>query len=150
MAEGIFRKMLEEKGLPGTWQVSSAGTLDLQSSPASENSVLVMAEQGIDIHRHVSRPVSRALLENSSLILTMAEEHLLFLREAAPQVSSRLFMISEMTGVVSDVDDPIGEDIPEYRRAAVEIRDYLEKGFDRILNLAASSGIPSAYRAGEG
>lgn len=136
MAEGIFRQLLVEKGLHSGWRVQSAGTLDIAPMNASENSVKVMADQGIDISRHQSQMVSPELLDEADLILTMAEEHLWLLHDLSPHLASRTFRLSEMTGRHEDVEDPIGQNMTAYRFAAKAIRTYLEDGFDRIVQLA--------------
>jgi protein-tyrosine-phosphatase len=136
MAEGIFRKLLEERDQPGKWIVKSAGTFDMHNTPASENSVKVMAEDGIDIHRHRSQLVNPDLLLESDLILTMAEEHLWLLEEIVPELKGRMFRLSEMAGDQADVEDPIGMHVNAYREAAGVIRGYLEDGYARIIQLA--------------
>ena len=152
MAEGIFRKMLTDRGLSERWSVSSAGTLDLRTSPASDEAVTVMAEQGIDISRHRSRYISKTILENANLILVMAEEHLFYLQEGAPYLSSRIHLLSDMAGVYADVEDPMGLEMEDYRLAAADIRSYLEKGFDQITRLAMEqeeTGVPADNESGD-
>ncbi|HED31825.1 MAG TPA: low molecular weight phosphotyrosine protein phosphatase [Prosthecochloris aestuarii] len=50
MAEGIFRYMVEQRGLQHCFSISSAGTVDYQSgSPPDERAVEVSVSGGIDI-----------------------------------------------------------------------------------------------------
>ena len=58
------------------------------------------------------------------------------LQESYPGLAERVFLLKEMTGEQGDVHDPIGTDIVNYRAMASEVKDILERGFDRIGELA--------------
>lgn len=136
MAEALLRRKLEEEGLDDDWQVESAGTWASPGQPAAEFSHIAMQEMGIDIRQHRSKEVSEAYLKNFDLILTMEKNHKEALQVEFPQLSDRIYMLSEMVGTMRDVDDPFGSSLSDYRVTAQEIERYIQQGFERILDLA--------------
>ena len=76
------------------------------------------------------------LLENFNLILVMAANHKEALTAEFPHLADRIYLLSEMVDLRRDVEDPIGGPLIEYQFAAREIKDYLERGFERIRELA--------------
>ena len=138
MAAGIFSKIIEDQGESEQWNVESAGTWGLDSEPASIGSQTVMNEMGIDISNHRSRRVDYDLLESFDLILTMESGHAEALRVEFPELSDRVFMLSEMINVEEDITDPIGGPIEEYKASADLIEYYILNGFPEIKNLATS------------
>lgn len=100
-AWGLPQDELAEVG----WQVTSGGTMGLGGSPASDGSVLVAAEQGIDLREHQSASVEDRLAAGVDLVLAMTETHLAVL---PPGLRAELF-------------DPQGRSIPDPYGAPVEI-----------------------------
>ena len=133
MAVGIFNKILEEKNPDGDWRVESAGTWGLDGEPAAAGSLAVMKNKGIDISEHRARSVSKDLLQAFDLILTMESGQKESMRMEFPEVSDRIFLLSEMVNQKQDVDDPYGGVFSEYEQAADEIEEYLVGGYDAIV-----------------
>lgn len=74
MAEAIARAAIAERGLADI-TVGSAGTSAWEGSPASDGALLVSMEHGLDLGAHRSRALSRELLEEANLVLTMGAHH---------------------------------------------------------------------------
>ncbi len=128
MAEAIARDLLEkkhgvrERGLASVGlRVASAGVMTSGGSPASGEAVDVMASMGLDLSGHVSQPVTRELLSESSLILAMTRGHLETLLAAAPDVRDRAALLDPE----GDIDDPIGQPAEVYERVAKRMRVLL-------------------------
>jgi len=136
MAAGLLRKRLAEAGLDSRHHVASAGTWGLDGQPATENAVAVMGERGIDISDHTAQTVRAAQVAEADLILVMSREHETMMRNAWPQYSWKVHLLSEMVGKRKDVKDPYGRPIEEYRACADIISLYIDQGLDRILELA--------------
>ena len=134
MAMGLFLARLGKER--GNWRVESAGTWASDGQPAAENTLRVVAEQGVDLREHRSRPINGALLEQFDLILAMEQNQKEALRIEFPGISPRIFLLSEMIGSVYDIKDPMSGDFSDFQNTAEEIEDILEKGFDRIRELA--------------
>src|SRR2546426_10509174 len=73
LAASLLERALKERGLEVA--VSSAGTGAWDGTPASEGAYLVGLEQGLDLSGHRARLLTRDLVEQSDLILTMARHH---------------------------------------------------------------------------
>ena len=131
-----MRSKLEEEGLAGDWRVESAGTWASEGHPAAEFSEGVMQARGLDISQHRSKGVEGGYLEKFDLILTMERNHKEALRVEFPELSDRIYMLSEMAGQKFDIEDPIGGSEAEYEATADEMERLIEAGFEKITRLA--------------
>lgn len=136
MAMGLLRQQMAEEGLGARYQVHSAGVWAVDDHPASENAVAVMAERGVDITGHIAHTINSDDVAEADLILVMSSEHERMIRNTWPQYEWKVYRLSEMAGKRKDIRDPYGGPIEEYRECADLISDYIEKGFERILQLA--------------
>lgn len=157
MAEGIFNAIVQdmepfvfrdnpsrEAKLFG----SSAGIFASFGSPAAQNAVDALRQlYGIDISSHRSRRVDEMLLSSTHLILTMTNEHAMFLRAAFPEVSNRIFdiysyfentdipieVVRELVKSPMGIPDPFGASIEEYFKTAQAIEHMLSALIPYIL-----------------
>jgi len=136
MATGLLRERLAEEGLDSHHRVASAGTWGVDGRPATENAVTVMRERGIDISDHIAQTISADLVAEADLILVMNREHEAMLHNTWPQYAWKVHRLSEMAGKRKDVADPYGQPIEDYRACADLISTYIDRGLDRILELA--------------
>lgn len=136
MAMGLLRQRLAEKGLDGQHQVHSAGVWAVDGRPASEHAVTVMQERGVDISDHIAHTINAGDMAEADLILVMSRDHAQMLRNTWPQYDWKVFRLSEMVGKRQDVRDPYGSPIEEYRDCADTIGEYIDRGMERILELA--------------
>jgi protein arginine phosphatase len=133
MAAAAARAELTRRGWTHV-DVRSAGISAAGDSPASEHAATVLAEQGLDLSGHRSRPVSPELLEWADLILAMSPSHVFALNEMGAGTKTGLvtdFLEGEELG--RPVDDPFGGTVAEYRatydvlaRAVAGLMDRLE------------------------
>jgi tRNA threonylcarbamoyl adenosine modification protein (Sua5/YciO/YrdC/YwlC family) len=137
MAEGLARRMLakrlgftEAELAAHGFEVSSAGTGAMAGYPPSSHAVAAMAERGIDITGHRSRPITVDGLLASDYIWVMADHHRESVVRLAPEVASRVELI-DPTG--ADVDDPIGGSLNTYRACARQIESALEVRLAEVL-----------------
>jgi protein-tyrosine-phosphatase len=136
MAEAILKQLIAERSDAEQWQIESAGTWAIHGSPPAVFSQFVLQSMGIDIHLHRSQPVSQELMQQSDLILTMENLHKETLAFQFPQFADRIYMISEMVGLMADIPDPMGGDLAGYEETARELKRILSDGLDRIIQLA--------------
>jgi len=136
MASGLFTAMLDEAQIPGEWRIESAGSWALEGESAATGSQTVMSERAINISKHRAQNVSRELLLIFDLILTMESGHKESLRVEFPDLSDRIFLLSEMVNQLNEIEDPYGGTLSEYEQAADEIEGYLKNGFDEIIHMA--------------
>lgn len=121
MAEGLLRAKLEENGIEA--EVNSAGLAAEEGMPASENSVLVCKERGVDLSAHRSKVLTYEMLRECDLIYCMTRGQASSLIMAAP------FAAGKVNVLEPEVPDPYGGDIDRYRRA----RDTIEAALPAVL-----------------
>ena len=135
MASTLFQKIAAERHPGGSWRVESAGTWAMDGLPAAENSQLVMSQRGLDLSEHRSRRVSDELLQSFDLILAMEKGQKEALCAEFPTLAQRVYLLSEMVGLMQDVDDPIGRPLDDFEETAKGLERLFELGFERITLL---------------
>lgn len=131
MAEGMLKSVAEEKGL--NLIVNSRGLFAKGGSPAADNAIASMRDIGIDISEHVSKGVSKEIIEDSDLILTMTSAHKDELIRAYPEKKYKIFLLNEYAfGTEVDINDPYGMDVGAYYMARDEIMYALKKIYKHI------------------
>lgn len=134
LAEAIARRMIAERGIPGM-QVSSAGTSAWPDAPASDGSLLVAMEHGVDLGEHRARVLSAELVRSADLILVMGAHHLD--RVEALGGAGKSFLLTDFAADSRDaraVNDPFGGDLDVYRSTFDELEQEVSRVLDRIVN----------------
>lgn len=134
MAERLFRKLLSEKlnceeaDLTSRGVVvRSAGLAAFDGAPASVEAVELLRELGIDLDDHQSRRATASLLLHADYVVTMTRMHRETILQQYPQLGDRVRTVAQDG---TDVSDPFGEGIDEYRRC----RDQLERNLDTFAS----------------
>lgn len=73
MAEGLFRK--KTKAFADYCHISSCGLSAMPGDTASENAVLVLQKNGIDISSHRSRQINNYIIDEADRIICLAKSH---------------------------------------------------------------------------
>jgi len=107
MAERLFAKRLEERGVAGI-AVSSAGVFAFPGSPPSEGMRLEAAARGIDLSAHRARRFQALEIGPGDLVLVMehAHRHELLEVHGVPEQAVRLLGSFDPTGP-EEVEDPV-------------------------------------------
>jgi protein-tyrosine phosphatase len=130
MAEGLFRKMLG--GRVKEFLVSSAGISALDGFPATEETIRVMREEGVDVSRHRSRRLSLEMIRDADKIFVMEMMHKDMILRLDPGAGDKVFLLTEfMEGAAPygqpDIPDPIRMPNSFYQSVLKTIRDCLVK-----------------------
>ncbi|CAN5622054.1 low molecular weight protein arginine phosphatase [soil metagenome] len=153
MATGLMRHALAERSC-GDVEVVSAGTWAQRDSKATTEAVTVLADRGVDLTRHRSRPLTRSDLEDADLIVAMTSEHVGEILDLAPEVELRVVLLKALAEMdVSELDadasradrlrallsaarpqplpahdlrDPIGASLRTYATSATEISEAVD------------------------
>jgi len=145
MAEGIFKKMLEERTKGNSKiEVLSAGISALPGMSPTPEAIKVMFEQGIDISQHHAQELREELIKKADLILVMANEHKEYIYKEFPFAQNKTFLLKKFTLNNKtesnqnnernyEIIDPIGRKIEFYRIIARELEENLKKIVDKIL-----------------
>lgn len=132
MAEVIAQRLAESRGLDDL-RVSSAGTSAWEGAPASDASLLVAMEQGLDLNGHRARVLSREILATADLVLAMGPHHLE--RVAALGAEGKAHLITDFAShgaQAGPVADPFGGDLDVYRATFAELTAIIERVLDRV------------------
>jgi len=133
LAEALLRRTLEQRGVDGV-SVTSAGTGAWDGAPASEGAYLVGLERGLDLSGHRARLLTRELVEEADLILTMARHHRARVDELGGE--GRVFVLGEYGGREGDeaeVSDPFGGDLEVYRDTCAELEALVTAVVERLV-----------------
>jgi protein-tyrosine-phosphatase len=146
MAEGILRKMLKDSDITEI-KVSSAGTCTLENMLPSPFAIQASQQNDVNISRQRSRQITKRIVEEASLILTMAPEHIDFIKRVDEKSADKAFLLKlfpltrtlsneERNRGVLSIKDPIGGSVEDYERSFMEIQKEVKRIFTEILEFA--------------
>lgn len=115
---GVTPADLEASGV----HIISAGTHAYPGMPASPEAVTAMSEQGIDLSKHRSQPLTPELIHGADVIYCMTAAHRAAILSLVPSAADKIFTLDPAGG---DVEDPVGLGIKGYRRSVELIRRQL-------------------------
>lgn len=129
MAEGLFKKMINEK-YPDTCNpphtCSSAGLFAMTGDEVSANSVKACERFGVDISAHRARRITSYILDETDKFVCMTPEHAASLGLYVP--SDKIIVLG------GGIPDPYGGDLETYIICANSIRTALVSQFDEIVS----------------
>jgi len=140
LAAALLQRALAQRGIDGL-EVASAGTGAWDGAPVSEGAYLVGLERGLDLSAHRARLLTRELVEEADLVLTMARHHRARVDERGGE--THVFVLGEYAGREGDaaeVSDPFGGDLEVYRDTCVELEALIDTAVERIVKEFASGG----------
>lgn len=123
MAEGIFNKIAKENNLDRL--AESAGIQAITGLPASENSVAVCKEIGVDLTDFTSTWICDTDPSQYEIFAVMSENH----RDILVRLGidkNKVIILNEKNNGVSD---PYGGSIETYRKC----RDEIRKGIEELI-----------------
>lgn len=123
MAEGLFKKILADKGINNI-SCSSAGLFAMTGDEVTPNSVKACERFAVDISAHRARRITSYILDETDKFVCMTRDH---------AASLSLYVPSEKVLVLGEgIPDPYGGDLETYIRCANSIRTALLSQFDDI------------------
>ena len=129
MAAAIARAELERRG----WNhvaVRSAGAATNAGHPASEQTITVLREHGIDLTDHTTTPLTPELVHEADLVLVMSPTHLFSVGDmGGTEKASLITDFLEGDDAGAPVEDPFGSDDEAYRRTY----EQLARAVDALL-----------------
>ncbi len=123
MAHAMFEKIAKERSLNA--ECYGAGTATYSGMPASDNSVAVMKEIGVDISNYKSTSLGDLNLNDFDLFVPMTFSHVLSLVKYGIE-KKKIYLFDK------DVSDPYGGNIEVYRATRDEIAENLNKLADFV------------------
>lgn len=138
MAEALARALLNERlqaGGPSRpsladfgFEVLSMGVYAARGAPASLGALEAMAERGIDLASHRSRPALPETLLTCDRIYGLTESHVEALRAQLPPGRHAPIEVLDPEG--ADIADPVGGPRAAYERSALDIERALRARLD--------------------
>ncbi|MDR9756448.1 MAG: low molecular weight protein arginine phosphatase [Thermoanaerobacterales bacterium] len=95
MAEKLTAKMLERFNLGDDIQLMSAGLAVLPGEPASSGACYALRREGIDLSNHRAQQLTKEMVEEADLILTMTASQKRHLLEIFPMSAGKVFVLKE-------------------------------------------------------
>lgn len=138
LAEAIARREVIERGWLDV-EVESAGTSAWEGAPASDGSLLVGLEHGLDLGAHTARVLTPEVIDRADLVLAMSHSHLERVEVLGGE--ARVWLVSEYAhpGEPSrPVPDPVGGDLDDYRHTYRQLTGYIRLIFDRLAQARTS------------
>lgn len=123
MAEAILKKAIEESGRNiEEYCISSAGISTVDGMNASKHSIEAVKELGIDLSNHRSKVITKELIDNSDIILTMTKSHKEILVQAVPKCKEKVYTLKGFVNKSElDISDPFGGNLDTYKDTMKEI-----------------------------
>jgi len=137
LAEALLRRALAERlgcavgDLPRFGhRFASFGTMAMVGKPATDESVTVGREFGVDLTDHRSRIFSPKLLASARRVWCLASNHVDFL---LPYFAERPDDLQLLDPKGREIHDPYGRPLKVYRKAADRIARAVEKRVEELL-----------------
>ncbi len=143
MAEALFRQLVREAGHEGDFRVASAGLSAPRGQGPTPLAVEALAEEGVNLSDHRTRPVTEELVERADTIVAMTRGHLDTLMMLFPEAADRAYVLREFEpgsdGYDLDLPDPIGMPRSVYQRC----RDVIKGALPGVLHFLAANLQPA-------
>lgn len=134
MAEAIATRLAAAHGLDGL-VIGSAGVGATTGAPASDGSLLVALEHGLDLAAHRARLATPELIADSDLVLTMSSGHARRIELLGG--TGRTYVLPDYATAGAergDVSDPFGLELEVYRRTFVELERHVGQALARLAS----------------
>lgn len=131
MAQGLLEKRLKGLGRNDV-EVLSAGTMLFGGLGATSEVKELLAAEGVDVSKHISKKVTKDMLNKSDIILVMEKFHEERILQLDPQIKNRLFLLKEFARIHADdnsldISDPIGKSNEFYAQTFATIKQAIER-----------------------
>lgn len=118
MAERLFNALCREKNLP--FEALSAGLYAQEGAPASEGAHAAMKARGLSLSGHAARPLTRALVQEASLIIAMTPRHAALCKERFGHLSTPVRAFDP------PIEDPFGGSLRTYQAALAAMEPQIQ------------------------
>ena len=129
MAEGLFKKLVEDRK---DFLVGSAGVGAADGYGASDETLRVMRQHGIDMSDHKSRGITAAMVRSADRIFVMENMHKFSILREWPEAAEKTHLLTEYSrhskvrGNEIDIPDPIRMSSDFYKNVFQVIRECVE------------------------
>jgi protein-tyrosine-phosphatase len=121
MAEGLAKRIIGNKE-----RIESAGLVPIFDGAASEAIQVLQETYSTDISHHKTRSIADVQINTFDQIIVLDLYVFETLKNRFPFLSNKL--------ILWDIQDPFGQDIDNYRKAAKKIDDMIQKHLVPLFN----------------
>ncbi len=115
MATFLARRLQEKEFPQGTHLFDSAGLMAVAGMPASSQAIAALAELGIDLLPHRTKPFRPDMVDKADLVLAMTAAHRQWILDRLPTAAGKVFTLGEFAGLEGkDIRDPFGGSREQY------------------------------------
>jgi protein-tyrosine-phosphatase len=137
MAAALLQHALAAQPEPlRSLKVISAGVAARAGEPVSEYSVVALKKVGLDISKHVSRPLTQAMLDEAALVLGMTESHRAMIQFQTEPPPKNLFLFREF--MPRDADKEIGDPFGGPLKLYESTRDEMVEAIPSLIEFIKS------------
>jgi protein-tyrosine-phosphatase len=137
MAEGIARLRLRQAGYEGTFQVASAGTLDVyEGQPPAPCVLEVLRELGANGQQRPPHQISAHEVVQADLILGVSQEHVDWIAQNYPAAAQRTCLLTDLIGESRGITDPGLQELPPLRECRDTLDRVISAGLDELVRRA--------------
>ncbi|MCH7714965.1 MAG: low molecular weight protein arginine phosphatase [Gemmatimonadetes bacterium] len=132
IAEAMIKKAIQGRGVE--IEVESAGTGAWDGASVSEGAYLVGLENDHDLSNYRATLLTRDVVRDADVILTMARHHRARVEELGG--AGKTHVLGEYvgrTGPEAEVSDPFGGDLDVYRATYAELEILIGEALDRLV-----------------
>ena len=120
-AQALLAHRLSGQGLT----ISSAGIGALVGNPMDKTAHDVLQEHGLDFTAHRARQVDSHMLHDADLILAMEHSHIQHIRQIAPEVHGKTFLIGKWQDEL-EIPDPYRQSRPAFEHVHTLLTQAVE------------------------
>ncbi len=130
MAQALMEKYLGQlrPDLQGKVKVDSCGISSFSGAPASQTTLKLLNEEGIDYSVHYAKECSASLIKKQDLILVATTDHRDYLLSQYPYLAGRVYLLLKYVGLnerQGEIPDPIGKSEDFYREVFSLIKEAI-------------------------
>lgn len=130
MAEGLAKEIA--KRLVFQVGICSRGIAVLEKEAANQLAIQALRVYDIDIKAHFAQQFMAEDFDEETIVLTMTQQHQIFLINKFPKYAEKVYTIKEFIGLTGDILDPFGESIEKYQACAEELNQIIEIIFGKV------------------
>jgi protein-tyrosine-phosphatase len=108
------------------WQVTTAGTLVVEGQPMSWRTKAALESVGLSAPHHRSRQATHREVDDASLVIALAPEHVHWVRRTHPDAASRTGTLRRLARDLPDDGASLGARVASLDLANVELGDWEE------------------------
>lgn len=132
MAKGLLKKYLSGREIV----IASAGVSAIPGFRPTQETIEIMAKEGIDVSGHLSQRLTPEMIQQADLILVMERWHKEQILRLVPSAKAKVFLLKEYANASDwselEIPDPIAKPIEVYEKCLQAIKECVEKAVAKL------------------